>query len=230
VTQSVPCQAGAVTGLGLRERKKRTTSEALVRSAMAQFATRGFERVTVEEIAGACDVSPRTFFRYFASKEDVLFADGDAQRAHIIDTLAAQPADVSPLDAMRAAVCELAADFEARREAVLLRHRLVAGTPSLRSHVADRHHGWERAVIEELRGSGRADGMGELSLRLLVAATTSALRVSIDLWAERGAGGDLRSLVTDALDQLGSGLDGSPGREHAAPSGRSGAGPVAGSG
>lgn len=196
-----------MTTVGLRERKKRTTSEALVRSALRQFATRGFERVTVEDIAGACDVSPRTFFRYFASKEDVLFADGDGQRSHVIDVLAAQPPDVSPLEAMQAAVRELARDYEAQREAVLLRHRIVAGTPSLRSHVAERLHGWESAVIEELRRSGRADGMDELSLRLMVAATTSALCVSIDLWAEGGAEGDLGTVLADALEKLGSGLD-----------------------
>lgn len=196
-----------MTAVGLRERKKRTTSEALVRSALRQFATRGFERVTVEDIAGACDVSPRTFFRYFASKEDVLFADGDGQRSHVIDVLAAQPPDVSPLEAMQAAVRELARDYEAQREAVLLRHRIVASTPSLRSHVAERLHGWESAVIEELRRSGRADGMDELSLRLMVAATTSALCVSIDLWAEGGAEGDLGTVLADALEKLGSGLD-----------------------
>lgn len=196
-----------MTTVGLRERKKRTTSEALVRSALRQFATRGFERVTVEDIAGACDVSPRTFFRYFASKEDVLFADGDGQRSHVIDVLAAQPPDVSPLEAMQAAVRELARDYEAQREAVLLRHRIVASTPSLRSHVAERLHGWESAVIEELRRSGRADGMDELSLRLMVAATTSALCVSIDLWAEGGAEGDLGTVLADALEKLGSGLD-----------------------
>lgn len=196
-----------MAGVGLRERKKKTTTEALVRSALRQFATRGFERVTVEDITGACDVSPRTFFRYFASKEDVLFAGGDAQRAHVIAALAAQPAHVAPLRAMQAAVVELARDFEAERDVVLIRHRVVASTPCLRSHVAERHYGWESAVIEELRRSGRADGMDELTLRLIVAVTTSALRVSIDLWAEGGAEGDLRTLLTDALEKLSSGLD-----------------------
>jgi AcrR family transcriptional regulator len=199
-----------MAGVGLRERKKKTTSAALVRSALSQFATRGFERVTVEDIAGACDVSPRTFFRYFASKEDVLFAGGDAQRGHVIDALGAQPAEVSPLRAMQVAVRELARDYEADRDAVLVRHRVVATTPSLRSHVAERHYGWESAAIEELRRSGRADGMDELTLRLIVALTTSALRVSIDLWAEGGAKGDLRTLLCDALAKLGSGLDAAP--------------------
>jgi AcrR family transcriptional regulator len=192
---------------GLRERKKEKTREALVRSALRQFAERGFEKVTVEDIAGACEVSPRTFFRYFGSKEDVLFADGDAQRARVMDVLAAQPLDVPPLRALQAAVLEVAADYEDQRDALLVRHRIVAQTPSLRSRLAERHHGWESAVIAELRRSRRADGMPDLTLRLTIAAATTALRVATEVWIEGEGEGDLRALLASALDQLGTGLE-----------------------
>lgn len=192
---------------GLRERKKEKTREALVRSALRQFAKRGFERVTVEGIAGACEVSPRTFFRYFGSKEDVLFADGDAHRARVMDVLGSQPPDVPPLRALRAAVLEVASDYEGQRDALLLRHRIVSDTPSLRGRVAERHHGWETAVIAELRRSGRAEGVPELSLRLTVAATTTALRVAVEVWIEGKAEGDLCAFLTTALDQLRTGLE-----------------------
>ncbi|MEA2827611.1 MAG: hypothetical protein QOG43_2050 [Actinomycetota bacterium] len=194
--------------VGLRERKKEKTRQALIRSASRQFAKKGFEGVTVEDIAGACDVSPRTFFRYFGSKEDVLFADADAQRAHLMDVLAAQAPDVPPIRALRAAVLEVAADYESQREAILLRHRIVMATPSLTSRVAERHHCWESAVIAELRRSGRGAGMPELTLRLSVAATTTALRVATELWVEGDGEGDLRALLASALDTLRTGLDG----------------------
>jgi AcrR family transcriptional regulator len=199
--------AGRVVAAGLRERKKEKTREALVHSALSQFAERGFEKVTVEDITGACDVSPRTFFRYFASKEDVLFADGDAQRAHVMDVLGAQPADVPPLRALQAAVLEVAAYYEGQRDAVLLRHRIISETPSLGTRVAQRHHGWESAVIAELRRSGRADGMPELTLRLTIAAATTALRVATEVWIEGKGEGDLRALLASALDQLRTGLE-----------------------
>src|SRR4051794_16295371 len=98
--------------VGLRERKKEKTREALAASALRQFAKRGFDHVTIEDIAGACDVSPRTFFRYFASKEDVLFADSDGKRTRFLDALRAQPADAAPLAALQAAALTIAGDYK----------------------------------------------------------------------------------------------------------------------
>ncbi|MDQ6726333.1 MAG: TetR family transcriptional regulator [Actinomycetota bacterium] len=192
---------------GLRERKKEKTRQALIRSALRQFGRRGFEGVTVEEIAGACDVSPRTFFRYFGSKEDVLFADADVQRAHLMDVLASLPPELPPLRALQAAVLEVAGDYEDQRDALLLRHRIVAATPSLHGRVADRHHCWESEVIAELRRSGRGAGMSELTLRLSVAAATTALGVATDVWIEGKGEGDLRALLSEALDRLRAGLE-----------------------
>jgi AcrR family transcriptional regulator len=196
-----------VTQGGLRERKKEKTREALVRSALRQFAARGFEHVTVEDIAGACDVSPRTFFRYFGSKEDVLFEDGDAQGRHVLVVLAAQPAHVPPLQALQAAVLQVAGDYEDQREVALLRHRIVSATTSLRARVAERHQCWESAVTEELRRTGRAGAMSEIDLRLTVAAATTALRVATQLWVEGGGTDDLRALLSSTLDRLRTGLD-----------------------
>ena len=203
----VRCDPGAVAAPGLRERKKQQTRDALVQSALRQFAERGFDHVTVEDITGDCDVSYRTFFRYFSSKEDVLFADGDQSRAHLLDALAAQPASVPPLAALRAAVLALAADYEHDRATLLLRSRIFAATPELRTRAVERQHGWESAAVEELRRSGRADGLSELDVRLLVAAATTALRVATALWLADEAHGDLGDLLTAALDRLRDGLE-----------------------
>src|SRR4051812_43961350 len=139
-----------MAGAGLRERKKEKTREALVRSALRQFAKRGFDHVTVEDIADACEISPRTFFRYFASKEDVLFAESDAYRMRLLEALAAQPADVAPLNALQAAVLSVADDYQEQRETILLRHRIISATPSLLTRVTMRQHGWESSLIDEL--------------------------------------------------------------------------------
>jgi AcrR family transcriptional regulator len=192
---------------GLRERKKQQTRDALVHSALRQFADRGFDHVTVEDIVGDCDVSYRTFFRYFSSKEDVLFADGDRSRAQLLDALAAQPPSLPALAALREAVLAVADEYEHARDTILRRSRIVTATPELRTRAVERQHGWESAAVDELRRSGRADGLSELDLRLVVAATTTALRVATELWIADAAHGSLRDLAAAALDRLRTGLE-----------------------
>jgi AcrR family transcriptional regulator len=196
-----------MAGAGLRERKKEKTREALVRSALKQFAKRGFDHVTVEDIAGACEVSPRTFFRYFASKEDVLFAESDANRIRFLEALAAQPADVGPLHALQGAVLSVASDYESQRETILLRQRIISATPALLTRVTERQHSWESSVIEQLRRSGRGKRMHEHDLRITVAAATTALRVAMDIWIEGDAKADLSALFADTFDRLRACLD-----------------------
>jgi AcrR family transcriptional regulator len=192
---------------GLRERKKEKTRDALVASALRQFARRGFDHVTVEEIAASCDVSPRTFFRYFASKEDVLFADSDERCAHLLDALAEQHPDVSPLQALEAAVRELAEDYAEQNEMLQARHTIVTTTPSLRTRAAERQQGWESSIIQQLRSSGRARDLSDFDLQLLVAATTTALRVAIEAWIAGDNSQDLTALLDHAFHRLRAGLD-----------------------
>jgi AcrR family transcriptional regulator len=195
-----------VAPAGLRERKKEKTREALVRAALRLFAKRGFDHVTVEDIATACEVSPRTFFRYFAAKEDVLFADGDAYRVRLLAALDEQPPDRSPVDALQAAMHELAAAYVEQRDTIRRRHRVVQSTPSLRTRAAERQQRWEADLVDHLRRSPGAADVRDLDLRLIVAATTAALRVAVEAWIEADDAGDLPTIVDDVFQQLRAGL------------------------
>jgi AcrR family transcriptional regulator len=192
---------------GLRERKKEKTRDALIASAVRLFSRRGFDHVTVEEIAATCDVSPRTFFRYFASKEDVLFADSEERCTHLLDAIAEQDSDVPPSRALEAAVKSLSVDYAEHRDVLRARHRILAATPSLRTRLAERQHGWESGIIEQLRSSGRARDLSDFDLRLLVAATTTVLRVAVEAWIDSDGSEDLETLVDRAFAQLRAGLD-----------------------
>ncbi|MEY2403259.1 MAG: hypothetical protein QOD38_810 [Acidimicrobiaceae bacterium] len=192
---------------GLRERKKEKTREALVDSALRQFAERGFDHVTVEDIAGACDVSPRTFFRYFASKEDVLFADGDGFRAQLLESLAEQDPKVSAFAALASAIRMVAGHYAEQPERLRIRHRIVNSTPSLRTRAVERHHDWDSTVIDQLRASGRAEDLSDLDLRLIVGAMMTALRVAMDAWIAGDSADELEHLLDSLFERLRGGLD-----------------------
>ena len=191
---------------GLRERKKERTRQDLMRSALRQFADRGFEQVTVEELAADCEVSPRTFFRYFSSKEDVLFAQSDRSLVRLLDTLADQPPDVPAFEALRRAIRTLAEDYLVDKEAVVLRHQIMTTTPALRTRAAERQHGWEAAVIDQLRAGGQIEGMSDLDVRLTVAAATTAMRVAVTVWVNDTTDLDLDQIIDTTFDRLRRGL------------------------
>src|SRR5262249_60240363 len=113
----------------VRERKKARTREALQEAAIARFARQGFEGATVEEIAEACEVSPRTFFRYFPTKEDVLFADAEGRRERLLAVIAERPADEPAFGALRAAMAVLATDYRPARDALVPPSQIVAAAP-----------------------------------------------------------------------------------------------------
>ncbi len=122
--------------VGLRERKKAKTRVAIRRHALRLFREQGYAATTVEQIAEAAEVSPATFYRYFPTKEDVVLQD-DLDLL-TIGAFEAQPADLSPIAAMRAAT---AATFAALTPEDLARLRetteLTLGTPEVRARALD---------------------------------------------------------------------------------------------
>jgi AcrR family transcriptional regulator len=105
----------------------------LVAVALELFAERGFDAVTVNDIADRADVDPSTFFRHFGSKEAVIFSDFDAAIPRLGDAVRAQPADLSLLETMRAGVKELAAMLMVDLDTELRRAELIESTPSVRA-------------------------------------------------------------------------------------------------
>ncbi|MGZ6975361.1 MAG: TetR family transcriptional regulator [Acidimicrobiia bacterium] len=191
---------------GLRERKKEKTRHALESAALALFAAKGFDGTTVDEIVEACDVSQRTFFRYYSAKEDVLFADGDERLEALLTELANRPADELPLRAVQAAFQSTTEEYAQDRERLLLRSRIFDGSSSLRSHKFERQQSWEEAVTAALqaREANIGTGASTLQLRLVAGASMACLRAALHQWLDEG--GDLAALVADGFDYLNDGL------------------------
>ncbi|MEV4354515.1 TetR/AcrR family transcriptional regulator [Nonomuraea sp. NPDC051941] len=124
-------------GVGLRERKKQRTRRALVEAALRLFDEKGFDETTLAEIAAEADVSTRTFFSYFASKEDVVFYDSARKMELAAAAMADRAPGESPGDVLLRIVEEsltwLTTYEELTFEDAELRIRLVLKEPTLRA-------------------------------------------------------------------------------------------------
>ena len=193
----------------LRERKKLRTRDELEAAALGLFSERGFDAVTVDDIAAAADVSPRTFFRHFRSKEDVLFRDNEERLGRLRAELAKRPLDESPLTAVRLAILGLAEEYETGKEAMFLRTSVMAQTPSLIGRNLHLQQEWEAAIANAVAVRIGVDVDGDLRPRLVAACALGALRVAADAWLAGKGRGHLPTLVDAALQLVAGGGDAS---------------------
>ncbi|MCV2393302.1 TetR family transcriptional regulator [Actinotalea sp. M2MS4P-6] len=182
----------------LRDRKKLRTREQLVAAATELFAERGYDAVTVGEIAERAWVSERTFFRYFGAKEDVLWPDSGEQLALFAATIEARPAVEHPLESVRNAMIELGRALGMDATAALTRARIVAATPSLVARDMLEYSRWEGAVRDAVRRRTGADER-DLAPEMTAVVAGGALRVSFERWVADGARGDLAEMIGGAF-------------------------------
>lgn len=196
---------------GRRERKKQETRNALEAAALRLFAERGYEQSTVEDIAEAADVAVRTFFRYFSSKQHVLFGDA----AHNIvgrlrSALAARPDGESPVDAVRAAMDSIDADNPEQQRQILERMRLLQQMPELLPTYQMVFHELHVVLAEFVaERTGRPDT--DLYPQLVAGAATVSAKAALHvLQSQPQPGtwfGSLRSMRHEAYAALTAGLD-----------------------
>jgi AcrR family transcriptional regulator len=175
---------------GLRERKKERTREMLVTQALRLFSEKGFSQTTIEEISAAADVAPRTFFRYFASKEDVVFLGQEEENALIAQMVGDLRPGEDVVDALIRGTCELLS-----RGGQTLTHApeslvLIQRTPELRAR--------KQQLLEEVQDlvaaalmPRRATKAEALRIRMLAAAFIAALNTAMNAWLSSGARGSL---------------------------------------
>ncbi|WP_406252366.1 TetR family transcriptional regulator [Streptomyces atratus] len=201
---------------GLRERKKRRTRDALLHAALDLFTTQGYEETTVDEIVDAVEVSQRTFFRYFASKEEAAFAIQEMVESHFLTQLRRRPADEAPFEAMRNAVlCAWNSLGEVIEEIITVElhmrtYRMIESTPSLLAAHLRRCSTLENHLALLIAGREGLDVDEDPRPRVAVAAFCGVMRVTGQLWG-RSRDGDvdsLRALTESYLDQLGPALAG----------------------
>jgi AcrR family transcriptional regulator len=184
--------------LGLRERKKRRTREAIVEVALELFAKQGFEETTITQIADAAEIAPRTFFSYFPSKEDVVFADFPEMLESAVARLHDRPAGESALDALRAIHVSAAENPPPDDKRHKLQQQLIQQTDAL----AARNRDLCGRFQDELAKALGADLGDQLQARMVAAAMVAAM-TAID---EVQAGEDKMALTDQALDFIRGGI------------------------
>jgi AcrR family transcriptional regulator len=140
-----------VRSLGLREQKKKKARDALERAALKLFEERGFDAATIKEIAEAAGMSPRTFFRYFSSKEDVVFSRVTEEFDVLRGLLASEPIRDSSLSTLKRVLRAFAEHFQSQPpEDIQLRAKLLAESSALRRRAAYEIQGWGDVLAVDL--------------------------------------------------------------------------------
>ena len=186
--------------LGLRERKKLKTKEAIQREALRLFQEQGYDETTIEQIAAAAEISPSTFFNYFPTKEDVVLFDRyDPMLESFVASL---PKDEPLSRTIERALSMFASTIETDRQAIFVRAKLGLEVPEIRARF------WEElekaqnlfAGIVATRTGRKAT---DFELRVLaMVLVTASFEASVE-WIRRGGEGDMFALVKEALDVSG---------------------------
>jgi AcrR family transcriptional regulator len=186
---------------GLRERKKIETLHRLQEEALRLFDEQGYDATTIEQIAEAAGVSASTFYRYFPTKEDVVVQD--EYDPLIVNVFESQSESDAPLDALRAVLRVLFAEFtDADIERVRRRVRMIFAVPALRARQVQQTTATEELLARMVaERTGRAPD--ELEVRHFTALIVTSWTVAISAWAEtEGTKDDLAATMDRCLAHL----------------------------
>lgn len=183
----------------LRQRHADRTRRAIVAAALELFEERGFVATTIDEIAGRADVAPRTFFRYFSSKEAVLYHDVGTALSQLVELLSSPAISGPPHTRLVAACVEVGEQFGRDRARMLLIRRLSQEEPSLVDYQRlVLMQQFEQTVVDTL---ARACGVDrtDIGLRSTTAALLSSLGVAFRVWIDAGAQGPMAPFINEAM-------------------------------
>jgi AcrR family transcriptional regulator len=164
---------------GLRERKKQRTRETIALAAKALFVERGYHTTTLPDIAEAADVSTRTIFAYFPSKEDILFSDFEQMKDGLARALAERPEGKDALETVREFI--LSSQVAERSDLDSQLHICVTSDPTLRSHLRARI-----AQLEEVIAPAIAQDLAAPEDDTRPQVVAASLTAAFNLLAERG--------------------------------------------
>lgn len=192
---------------GLRERKKAQTYDAIMGAALDLFERNGYDATTVEDIAEAANVSPRTFFRYFDAKVDVVMENKDHDDMGLDTVLAQRPAGEGPVEAMRHVVRDVVGPLFIADDVMNRQIRIMLTTPSLRALAREHFNEHEDELAQVF---AKRLGVDPASLRphVIAAAVGTTMWTAVNRWVATGRDtDDLVEMIDEGLALLANGLD-----------------------
>lgn len=165
--------------LGLRERKKLATREALSWAAVRLALERGLEKVRVDDIAAAAGVSPRTYNNYFSSREEAICAVAAERARRVGETLRARPPDEPLGEAIIRAIVERYADSGEPDKDMI---RLIVSSRALRGEFLKAIAAREAQLAEAIAERAGLDAERDLEPRLLASMVSGAARIATEYW------------------------------------------------
>ncbi len=197
-------ELNAILGtVGRRERKKEATRRAIEDTARELFSQHGFAKTSVLDITETVDVSERTFYRYFTSKEDVLFGPWRQDLDLALEIMESRPSSEDPLEAMRGALLAMADHLEDNREQYFFIAQLAISSPDVAAYqgtvfIPTLIEAGAQALARRLGVDPSTDLRPYLFAGVAAAATNAAM---VNWVASRGDR-TLEDLMIDALDLL----------------------------
>jgi len=183
--------------IGIREQKRRWTRAQVAATAMTLFRDRGFDGTTIDDIASAAAVSPRTVFRYFGTKEEILFATDEEHLGQFLTTIRHARPDPT-LEGLAPALLDFARALEPQRDVLAVRTAVIGAHPRLLAREALVRRDWEDSLAHELDSSGGPlDGP---PARLLAATALAVLMEAVRQWLATEHPPPLETVTRTCLD------------------------------
>jgi AcrR family transcriptional regulator len=181
-----------------RSQARASVRAKIARSVFTIFAERGFEETTASEAAEAAGISRASFFRYFSSKEEAVFAAQEAMGEEIAAALAERPESEGAWTALRRAFDAAVRNYEQSPTETLARVRLARSTPALRAHDLERQFQWRHGIAQVLIGRLGLEAE-DVRADALAGAALAAFSAAVAAWAERGVEADLNVLIDETF-------------------------------
>lgn len=189
--------------VGLRQRTRDAVRQQIADVALLMFDEQGFDETTVDQIACVIGISPRSFFRYFASKEDIVLGDpmvyGEPVRERLARALESTPA----WEALRSGFEVVAEAVEANPEWALRATRVMISTPSLRARNTEKHLAWMTVLAPLVAGALTGpEATRQYYARAITLSAITCLDVSLNEFVHRNGDATIRNLLDETFQLL----------------------------